>query len=153
MQKMTDRLKKYTFVLPLLFILGLAYWRYTYILNPNFSGDQWLVNIRQMRRMQISVSSIVMGKSIIIYWVFFFMGNTAFFTLLFSDFKKVKMIGFLFLLISFFSASLFAIDTFILKSEAVFSLAAILKNFLLSPVFTAMGYLMIEYFHWFGETS
>ncbi len=153
MSKMTDHLKKYAFVFPLLFILGLAYWRYTYILNPNFIGESWLINIRYMKRMQISVSSVVMGKSIIIYWLFFFMGNTAFFTLLFSSFDKVKMVGFLFLLISVLSASLFVIDTFLIKSEAIFSLAAILKNFLLSPMFTAMGYLMIEYFHWFGKTS
>jgi exosortase/archaeosortase family protein len=39
--------KRYLFVLPLLFILALSYWRYTYIINPNFQGDPVLLNYRR----------------------------------------------------------------------------------------------------------
>jgi hypothetical protein len=147
-----DILKKYTFVLPLIFILGLAYSRYTYILNPNFSGDPFLIEIKATGA-SIAPNSAVNIRSIIIYWTLFFLGNIAFFLSLFTAFEKVKTVGFLFLLLSFISLVFFGIDAFISKADFVFNLAAILKNFLLSPMFTAVGYLIVEYFHWFGKPS
>ncbi|MCK5104501.1 MAG: hypothetical protein KAR17_16870, partial [Cyclobacteriaceae bacterium] len=113
-------MKKYTFVLPLIFILGLAYWRYTYILNPNFVGEPLLIKIRSLNHYDpapiITANSIINIKSIIIYWVLFFLGNVALFLTLFSSFEKVKTIGFFYLLLSFFSAVFFALDAFWLKS-------------------------------------
>ena len=146
-------MKKYTFVLPLIFILGLAYWRYTYILNPNFSGEQFLIEIKGIPASEITANSIINIKSIIIYWGLFFLGNIALFLTLSRDHEKAKTIGFLYLLISFVSILFFALDAFWLKSSSFFSLASILKNFLLSPMFTAIAYIMIEYFHWFGKPS
>ncbi|MCK5700909.1 MAG: hypothetical protein KAI29_07145 [Cyclobacteriaceae bacterium] len=150
-------MKKYTFVLPLIFILGLAYWRYTYIINPNFVGEPLLIKIGSLDNYNpapvITANSIINIKSIIIYWVLFFLGNVALFLTLFSSFEKVKTIGFFYLLLSFFSAVFFALDAFWLKSLISFNLASILKNFLLSPLFTAIAYIMIEYFHSFGKPS
>ncbi|MCK5468356.1 MAG: hypothetical protein KAI99_07605 [Cyclobacteriaceae bacterium] len=150
-------MKKYTFVLPLIFILGLAYWRYTYIINPNFVGEPLLIKIRSLNHYDpapiITANSIINIKSIIIYWLLFFLGNVALFLTLFSSFEKVKTIGFFYLLLSFFSAVFFALDAFWLKSLISFNLASILKNFLLSPLFTAIAYIMIEYFHSFGKPS
>ena len=146
-------MKKYTFVLPLIFILGLAYWRFTYILNPNFSGEQFLIEIKGSPASEITANSIINIKSIIIYWALFFLGNIALFLMLSKELEKTKTIGFLYLLISFVSILFFALDAFWLKSPSFFSLASILKNFLLSPMFTAIAYIMIEYFHWFGKPS
>ena len=146
-------MKKYSFVLPLIFILGLAYWRYTYILNPNFSGEELLIEIRGFPASEITANSIINIKSIIIYWALFFLGNVGLFLMLSRDLEKAKTIGFLFLLVSFVSILFFALDAFWLKSPSFFSLASILKNFLLSPMFTAIAYIMIEYFHWFGKPS
>lgn len=146
-------MKKYTFVLPLIFILGLAYWRYTYILNPNFSGEPLLIKIRSLSALDVTVNSVINIKSIIVYWALFFLGNIALFLTLSSSHEKAKTIGFLFLLISFASILFFALDAFWLKSPSIFNLASILKNFLLSPMFTAIAYIMIEYFHWFGKPS
>jgi len=148
----TDNVKRYTFVLPLIFIIGLAYWRYTYILNPNFSGQQFLIEISGSAK-SIEPNSLTNIRSIIIYWTLFFLGNVALFLTLFSSFEKVKTVGFLYLLLSAFSVIFFAFDLWVLKSPFFFSLAAILKNFLLSPMFTAMGYIVVEYFHWFGKPS
>jgi hypothetical protein len=145
-------LKRYTFVLPLLFILGVAYWRYTFILNPNFSGDPLLFEIKVDGK-AIAHNSVINIRSIIVYWTLFFLGNVAFFLTLFSSMKKVKTVVFLFLLLSFFSLAFFAIDAFVVKSPFAFSLGAIIKNFLLSPMFTAVGYIIVEYFHWFGKPS
>ena len=150
--QLLDILKKYLFTLPLLFILGLAYWRYTYILNPNLDGEPFLINIKRLGN-TISANSPANIKSIIIYWLLFFLGNVAFFTTLFSSFEKVKTIGFLFLLLTGVSALFFAIDILLFHSAAIFGLASILKNFLLSPMFTAIGYIRIEYFHWFAKPS
>ncbi|MCK5700990.1 MAG: hypothetical protein KAI29_07555, partial [Cyclobacteriaceae bacterium] len=134
-------MKKYTFVLPLIFILGLAYWRFTYILNLNFSGEQFLIEIKGSPASEITANSIINIKSIIIYWALFFLGNIALFLMLSKELEKTKTIGFLYLLISFVSILFFALDAFWLKSPSFFSLASILKNFLLSPMFTAIAYI------------
>jgi len=148
----TDNLRKYIFTLPLLFILGLSYWRYTYILNPNFAGEPVLISIKLFGK-AIAANSHANIKSIIIYWLLFFLGNIGLFLTLFKSFEKVKTIGFFYLLLTIISVTCFGLDALWLKSAAIFSLASILKNFLLSPMFTAIGYIMIEYFHWFGKPS
>ena len=149
-------MKKYTFVLPLIFILGLAYLRYTYLLNSNFVGDPLLIKIKLFNANNdqiILTNSAINIKSIITYWVLFFLGNIVLFLVLFSSFEKAKTIGFFYLLISFFSAVFFALDAFWFKSLISFNLASILKNFLLSPMFTAIAYIFLAYFHRFGKPS
>jgi hypothetical protein len=91
-------------------------------------------------------------RSIIIYWVLFLLGNMLFFRVLFSSKEKVMAIIFFYLIISISSGLFFVADRFLLPSEALFSLGAIMKNFVLSPVFTAMAYIIVEYFHWFGKS-
>lgn len=154
---MTNALKKYKFVFPLFFVFGLSYLRYTYILNPNFIGEQILIEIKSLNsygnETTNSITTLISIKSIIVFWVLFFLGNVALFLSLFSSFEKIKTIGFFYLLISFFSAIFFALDVFWLKSPSFFSLGSILKNFLLSPMFTAIAYIVIEYLHWFGKPS
>lgn len=145
-------MKRYAFALPLLYILGLAYWRYTYILNPNLSGEPFIFEIRKIGD-NFSAHSHVNIKSIIIFWILFFLGNIAFFSTLFSSFDKVKTIGFFYLLLTSLSIIFFGVDALWIKSQSIFSLASILKNFLLSPMFTAIAYIMVEYFHWFGKPS
>ena len=145
---MLNALKKYLFIPPLIFLLGLAYMRYTYILNPNFDGDPMLLEINKFGH-SISANSLVNIKSLIIYWTLFFLGNTGFFSLLFTNFDKVKTVGFYFLLLTGISVVFLALDAFWLHSPTIFSLASILKNFLLSPMFTAIAYIMVEYLHWF----
>jgi len=145
-------LKKYSFVLPLLFILGLAYWRYTYILNPNFNGELFLIHIEKYGN-SIAARSPVNIKSILTYWVLFFLGNIGLFFTLFSSFDKVKIIVFFYLLLTLISVVFLGIDALWIKSSTFFNLGAILKNFLLSPMFTAIAYIMAEYFHWFGKPT
>jgi hypothetical protein len=144
--------KRYLFVLPLLFILALSYWRYTYILNPNYHGEPVLLNYR-FYIASLGANSMVNIRSIIIYWVLFLLGNMLFFRVLFSSKEKVMAIIFFYLIISFASAIFFTADRFLLPSESLFSLGAIMKNFILSPIFTAMAYIIVEYFHWFGKSN
>lgn len=144
--------KRYLFVLPLLFILALSYWRYTYILNPNYHGEPVLLNYR-FYIASLGANSMVNIRSIIIYWVLFLLGNMLFFRVLFSSKEKVMAIIFFYLIISISSGLFFVADRFLLPSEALFSLGAIMKNFVLSPVFTAMAYIIVEYFHWFGKSN
>ena len=145
-------MKKFAFVLPLLFILGLSYWRYTYILNPNLDGDPFMIEISKLG-WTISSNSYVNIKSILIYWLFFFLGNVALFLTLYKTLENAKIIGFFYLLLSIISALFFTVEMFWFKSSSIFNLAAILKNFLLSPMFTTIAYIVIEYFHWFGKSS
>jgi hypothetical protein len=141
---------RFLFVFPLIFILGLSYWRYTYILNPNLTGEPFLLEYRYYVG-RLGASSLVNIRSIFIYWILFFIGNIAFFLTLVRLPDKVKAIAFFFLLISSASGSLFLIEALWISSESLYSLGATLKNFVLSPMFTAVAYLMIKYFHWFGK--
>ena len=149
-------MKKFLSILVLSLILVLAYCRYTYVLNPNFSGEPVIIKIMDygnLENQNISADSIINIKSIIIYWTLFFVGNVVFFLTVFSSAGKIKSIVVLYLLISLLSAFFFALEIFLLKSPALFSLASILKNFLLTPAFTAIGYIMIAYFHRFGKSD
>ncbi len=157
MRKMASVLKKYNFILPLIFIFGISYLRYTYILHPNFNGEAFLIKIKLVEALDnqeaTGLNTMVSIKSIIIFWVLFFLGNVALFFSLFSSIDKVKTIGFFYLLISFFSVVFLALYFFWFKSPSLFSLGSILKNFLLSPLFTAIAYIMTKYLHWFGKPS
>lgn len=150
------RFNKYIFLLPLLFIIVTAYWRYTYMLNPNFSGEPFLIKIikgNSLANQRYDANSLTNIKSIILYWLLFFAANTVFFRTAFHSRKKANSIIALFLLISFVSALFFAVHAFWFKSVALFNLASILKNFILTPMFTAIAYIMIAYFHWFDSTD
>ena len=149
---MLHSIKRYFFVLPLLFLLALSYWRYTYIINPNFHGDPFLLDYR-LYIGSIGTNSLINIRSIIIYWVLFFLGNVAFFLLLFSSSEKIKAIIFFYLIITIFSFGFMMIDKFLLPSSALFNMGATMKNFILSPVFTGMAYIIVEYFQWFGKSS
>jgi hypothetical protein len=148
--------KKYVRIFPLIFILGLAYLRYTYIINPNFSGESFFIEINSLQNgihSDILSDSAVSIKSILIYWVLFFLGNIALFSTLIHSLGKVKAVGFLYLLISFASVLLFALDIFWFDSPSLSSMGSILKNFLLSPIFTAIIYILIKYFKWFEKPA
>ena len=145
-------MKKFIFIFPLLFILGLSYLRYTYVINPNLHGDPILISIGQMG-WSIKATSLTNIKSILIFWALFLLGNAAFFTTIFKSKKYVKAIVIFYLLISFFSGLFFGLDYLGLRSITLFNLASILKNFLLSPIFTGIVYIVFKYFHWFGKTS
>lgn len=154
MPKKHDLFKKYISVFPLIFILGIAYWRYTYILNPNFSGEDFLVEIKPFQEdinSEILPDSLINIKSILIYWVLFLFGNLVFFRTLFNSFDKLKAIGLFYLLISFVSAVFFGLDIFWFKSQTFSSMGSILKNYLLSPMFTAIAYIVIKYLNWSGK--
>jgi hypothetical protein len=79
--------KRYLFVLPLLFILALSYWRYTYIINPNFQGDPVLLNYRAYIA-TLGANSLINIRSIMLYWTMFFLGNLAFFLFCFLPKKR-----------------------------------------------------------------
>ncbi len=144
--------KRYLFIFPLLFILALSYWRYTYIINPNYHGEPVLLDYRHYIN-SIGASSLINIRSIIIYWVLFFLGNTVFFLFLYSLRDKLKAIIFFFLIISFFGFGFLIIDKFLIPSKMFFNMGAMMKNFVLSPVFTAMAYIIVEYFDWFGKST
>ncbi len=140
-----DPLKKYIFIVPLVFILVLAYWRNTYLINPNFNGDPWIIEINSLDP-QIPSKSLVSIKSIVVFWFLFFAGNVMLFTALFSSFQKVKTMGIFYILLSGLSVLFFGIDTLLTKSTLFFSFASIVKNFILSPLFTALSYLVLKIF-------
>jgi hypothetical protein len=85
-------------------------------------------------------------RSIVLYWISFFIGNTVFFFTLESSLKTAKNIGFVFLIISMVSGMFFIIHGLWLQSPFIYSLGATIKNFVLSPVFTAVAYIMLKYF-------
>lgn len=145
-------MKKYIFLIPLAFILALSYCRYTYVINLNIHGEPIFVNIRALKYAVsegLVQSPMISAKSIIVYWVLFFMGNLLLYVLLYGISAKSKTMLAFFLFISVMSALAFGIHAYFYQSTALFTLASRLKNFLLSPMFTALSYLVVEYFQWF----
>ncbi|NJN26451.1 MAG: hypothetical protein HC819_10975 [Cyclobacteriaceae bacterium] len=88
-------MKKYLFLVPLVLILALAYCRYTYVLNPNWSGEESMLRIKQRGLLAdpalVALSMTVTVKSIIIYWHMFLLANAAFFLCVFPK-GKVKLL-------------------------------------------------------------
>jgi hypothetical protein len=147
---MKQRIGKYLWILPLVFILALSYWRFTYIINPNLEGKPVLLNYRFYID-SLGANSLVNIRSIIIYWILFLIGNVTLFYFLFRSRQKVQAILIFFLVISLFSGGLLLVDRLLFPSKAFFNMGALMKNFLLGPLFTALSYIMIEYFHWFTK--
>jgi hypothetical protein len=92
-------------------------------------------------------------RSIVLYWISFFIGNTVLFFALESSLKTAKNIGLVFLIISAISGMFFLIHGLWLHSAFIYSLGATIKNFVLSPVFTAVAYIMLKYFQNFPKAE
>jgi hypothetical protein len=136
---------KYFFLVPLIFILWLSYWRYTYILNPNTIGEPFFLDYRLYVN-RLGANSLINVRSIILYWILFLIGNTTFFFILEGSLKTARNISLIFLIISSISGMFFIIHGLWLHSAFIYSLGATIKNFVLSPVFTAVAYVMLKYF-------
>ncbi len=143
---------KYFFLVPLIFILGLSYWRYTYILNPNTIGEPFLLDY-SLYVNKLGANSIMNIRSIVLYWISFFIGNTVLFFALESSLKAARNIGLVFLIISAISGIFFFVYGLWLPSPFVYSLGATIKNFVLSPVFTAVAYILMRYFQNFPKAG
>ncbi len=137
-------LKKYLPFLPVLFILILAYCRYTYFLNPNLSGEPFIIPIQSDFNHEIAPDSIMNIKSIVTYWLLFLMGNMLFFSWTFSR-DAAQGIAFFYILISLFSMTFFAIDRFIFQTPVFYTSGSNIKNFLLSPLFTGVMFVILKY--------
>ena len=137
-------LKKYRFFLPLIFILLLSYWRYTYILNINFQGDPFFIPIRSNYNHVITPDSITNIKSIITYWLLFFIGNLMFFSWKFSR-KTAQGLAVFYLFFTFASVFFFAFHRFVVSEPVFYTGGSNIKNFLLSPIFTGVAYLLWKY--------
>lgn len=142
---MPDRRLDYLAVLPLVCILVLSYCRHTYLLNPNLMGDPFLLDYRLMVS-RLGAASLVNIRSILLYWVLFFTGHVIFFLSISFTRKKIALIAILFLIISAMSGIVMALDIFLFPSKVLYNFAASVKNFLLSPVFTAAMFVVLYYF-------
>jgi len=139
--------KKVTVILSVLAILVLSYYRYTYFINPNFSGEQVLIKIRQAAGLQDAVApgGDANVRSILVFWGLFLLGNAWFSIALFRDKAKVWFVIGLYLAISGISAAFFAGNWLFGPSAFLSSMASMLKNLVLSPVFTAGCYIVLKY--------
>lgn len=142
-------LKRIAIILPFILILALSYWRYTYIVNPNFSGEPFLIQIKSDGA-SFEAYSLVKIKSVITYWLLFFAANLLLFKIAFAERHISKIAVFLFLLVSAISAVVFVLY-YIFNSMAFYTLGSMLKNFALSPVFSAITYLVLKYLPWFEK--
>jgi hypothetical protein len=139
--------KKVAIVLSVLAILVLSYYRYTYFINPNFSGEPVLIKIRQTAGLQdmVAPGGDANVRSILVFWVLFLLGNAWFSMALFRDKAKVIFVIGLYLVISGVSAVFFAGNWLFGPSAFLSMTASMLKNLALSPVFTAGYYIVLKY--------
>lgn len=144
-------MKRISIIFFVLLILLFSYWRYTYILNPNFSGDPFIISIRAVGGSFEAYSSIKI-KSVIAYWLMFLIGNVLLFRTVFARNRKLKIAVLFFLLLSVASAAIFGLNYFF-NAKALYMLGSLLKNFILSPVFPAVTFLVLNYFSWFENET
>jgi hypothetical protein len=139
--------KKVAVILPVLAILVLSYYRFTYFINPNFSGEPFLIKIRQAAGLQdiVSPGGDANVRSIMVFWVLFLLGNAWFSVVLFRSKVKVWFVIGLYLVTSGVSAAFFAGNWFFGHSAFLSTMASMLKNLVLSPVFTAGCYIVLKY--------
>lgn len=140
-------MKKVTVILSVLAILVLSYYRYTYFINPNFSDEPFLIKIRQAAGLQdmVAPGGDANVRSILVFWVLFLLGNAWFSMALFRDRAKVIFVIGLYLAISGVSAAFFAGNWLFGPAAFLSSMASMLKNLVLSPVFIAGCYIVLKY--------
>jgi len=139
--------KKFAVVLSVLAILVLSYYRYTYFINPNLDGEPVLIKIRHAAGLQDAVApgGDANVRSILVYWGLFLLGNAWFSMAMFRDKAKVYFVIGLYLAISGASAAFFAGNWLIGPSAFLSTTASMLKNLVLSPVFSAGCYIVLKY--------
>jgi len=140
----------------LLFIV--SYLRYTYYINPNFSGEPVWIKIAEAKQQSKGIldfntiiypviDNIIMGKSIIVFWILFGIINVS----LFKSWRNKKEDVMLFLL-TYGGLSMIIVFFmglhFVFRPEMVFfGLFTKIKNFLLSPLYTGVIFIFAKFFN------
>ncbi|MDZ7607766.1 MAG: hypothetical protein U5K79_19760 [Cyclobacteriaceae bacterium] len=140
-------MKRIAVILPVFVILVLSYYRYTYFIFPNFSGEQVFIKIRQAAGLGDAVApgGDANVRSILVYWALFLLGNTWFSMAVFRTRPRLIFVVGLYFVISGFSAVFFAVNALLVQSAFLVTMASMLKNLVLSPVFTAGCYIVLRY--------
>jgi hypothetical protein len=136
-----NRLKNALTVLAFLSLVLISYARYTYLINPNVSGEPLLLDYRHHVELY-GAGSMQNIKSIFIYWGLFLLGNATLFFMRFSSHSILRVIVFVYAGLSFLSVFFLLIDRLVLPAQFLFNLGAGTKNLLLSPVFTVVSYVL-----------
>lgn len=116
----------------------LSYLRHTYYLNPNFAGISFLVPIRG----EAADSGVFAFRSMIVFF-FLFGGLNWLFGQIFLSVGKGKYMLYIFAGIMVFCALLFGV--YKLSGYIwLFHTGSILKNFILSPVYTLLMFFVLS---------
>ena len=157
MKRKTNIIKYSLLAISLIFLFFISYLRFTYYINPNLSGDPILIKISEAnmnmepiesgRINDLDINTWIRGRSIMVFWLIFGLANLLF-CFLGKDFKQnfmpfiISYAGFTFLIL------IFAGLHFILSPEVVFyKLFSIIKNFLLSPLYTGVIFIFVRFFN------
>jgi hypothetical protein len=158
MIKNKDSYNKFVFIGSIILLFAISYLRFTYYINPNFSGEPiWikiagielyysdLVEYDHINRLDARLS--VKIKSIIVFWILFAFNN-----LLLFKFWRSNKNDLIFMLLTWGGLSLIIIIFmgihFVLKPEQVFfGLFTKIKNFQLSPLYTGVIFIFAKYFN------
>jgi len=149
-KRITERI---LFLLLVLLLLVCSYLRYTYVINPNFSGEPLLISIQQSGgtvkntldlndQSDRNINQFVKGKSILVFWVFF--GLLDYF--LMRSWRGKQQDTALFL-VSYGGLTLISIAFLVLHylfrpDQVFFTLFSEIKNFLLTPLFTGLIFII-----------
>ena len=141
-------MKKVALVLSVFAILVISYYRYTYFINLNFAGEPIFIKVRQaagLMDVTVTPGSDANVRSILVYWLLFLLGNAWFSIAMFRDRSKAYFVIGLYLAISGISVIFFALNWLFGSLAFLSTMASMLKNLVLSPVFTAGCYLVLKY--------
>lgn len=145
----TRKAKSIRIIFLILMLLGCSYLRYTYVLNPNLSGEPPLISIEGSKRWaqhsldlnspaDLNINQFIKGKSIILFWLMF--GLLDYLLVWYWRGKRQDIHLFLvtYLGLTLISLIFLALHFLFKPDKVFFSLFSDIKNFLLTPLFTGI---------------
>jgi hypothetical protein len=145
--------KKLTIVVLVIFLLLLSYMRSTYLINFSIADAPAFIHYRdaslQGHRVDLQAEPSLSDNgrmrlaSAAVYWVLFLAMNALFFYVAWGRLWMYRVL-IVFLCVSVASALLLLLGRIGGFTDAMYSLSAHIKNFLLSPVFTATAYIFVR---------
>ena len=135
-----------------LLLLFLAYLRNSYYLHLNFSGEPMLDRMTKSGAMILGNENIVPATrsvkfwSVVQYWVFFLVVHTAVLWAAFNNSKVLRIHWLTYFALSAVSVFIFVLYQQFHALSGLYIYASFIKNFLLSPLYTAVAYIFVKYF-------
>ena len=141
----------------LIFLFIISYLRFTWYINPNFSGDPLLIKIQGAgvnsgllgvdEDINIDIHTRIRVRSILVFWILFGLVNILF-CFQWKNFKqKIRGIILTYGGLTLILVFLLGFHMILRPEEVFYKMFSIIKNFLLSPLYTGVIFIFVRFFN------